>query len=97
MPRQAGACPLISNVRLIKMKSMFKQIIFVFSFILLLDVSTTFACTIISVSNGETVLFGGNEDQPPNSSFLVVDKRGTLGVVYFATPWQKWPLVVTNG
>ena len=65
--------------------------------ILVLDLSSTIACTIISASNGKTVLFGGNEDQPPNSSFLVVDNSGTLGVIYFATPWQKWPLVMQMG
>lgn len=76
---------------------MLKLIIFTFSLILVLNLSSTIACTIISASNGKTVLFGGNEDQPPNSSFLVVDNSGTLGVIYFATPWQKWPLVMQMG
>jgi hypothetical protein len=79
------------------MRHLYKLFIFTFSLILLLDLSSTIACTIISASNGETVLFGGNEDQPPNSSFLVVDKSGTLGVVYFATPWQKLPLAMQMG
>jgi hypothetical protein len=57
----------------------------------------TIACTIFTASHGESVFFGANEDQRPNSSFLVVDKRGTLGVVYFATPWKKWPLVMQMG
>jgi hypothetical protein len=55
------------------------------------------ACTIFSVSDGETVLFGGNEDQAPNTSFIVVDKRGKYGVIYFATPWKQWPLVMQMG
>jgi hypothetical protein len=55
------------------------------------------ACTIFSASDGETVLFGGNEDQTPNTSFMVVDKRGKYGVIYFATPWQQWPLVMQMG
>ncbi len=62
-----------------------------------IDVSVTIACTIVTVSNGETVLFGGNEDQTSNSSFLVVDTSGTFGVVYFATPWKQWPLVRQMG
>lgn len=62
-----------------------------------IDVSVTIACTIVTVSNGETVLFGGNEDQTSNSSFLVVDTSGTFGVVYFATPWKQWPLARQMG
>jgi hypothetical protein len=42
-------------------------------------------------------MFGGNEDQTPNSSFLVVNTFGTFGAVYFATPWKKWPLVMQMG
>jgi hypothetical protein len=79
------------------MKLTLKLIIFIFLLILVLDLSSTIACTIISASNGKTVLFGGNEDQPPNSSFLVVDKSGKLGVIYFATPWRKYPLVMQMG
>jgi hypothetical protein len=71
--------------------------LFVFLFIPLLIVSKTIACTIFTVSNGETVMFGGNEDQTPNSSFLVVDNSGTFGVVYFATPWKEMPLVMQMG
>ena len=26
-----------------------------------------------------------------------MDKRGTLGVIYFATPWKQWPLVEQSG
>jgi hypothetical protein len=62
-----------------------------------LIIPTAIACTIITASNGETVLFGGNQDQSPVSSFLVVDKRGTFGVVYFATPWMGHPLVMMKG
>ena len=71
--------------------------LFVFLFIPLLIVSKTIACTIFTASNGETVMFGGNEDQTPNSSFLVVDNSGTFGVVYFATPWKEIPLVMQMG
>ncbi|MGV7225099.1 MAG: carcinine hydrolase/isopenicillin-N N-acyltransferase family protein [Nitrospinales bacterium] len=71
--------------------------LFVFIFIAILMVPNTIACTIFTVSNGETVMFGGNEDQTPNSSFLVVDNGGTFGVVYFATPWKKKPLVMQMG
>ena len=77
------------------MKIMVK--LFVFLFIPLLIVSETFACTIFTASNGETVMFGGNEDQTPNSSFLVVDNSGTFGVIYFATPWKEMPLVMQMG
>jgi hypothetical protein len=71
--------------------------LFALLFIPLLIVSKTTACTIFTASNGETVMFGGNEDQTPNSSFLVVDNSGTYGVVYFATPWKKMPLVMQMG
>ena len=79
------------------MKTIVKLSVFVFLFILLLVVPTTIACTIITASNGETVMFGGNEDQTPNSSFLVVDNGGTIGVLYFATPWKERPLVMQMG
>jgi hypothetical protein len=79
------------------MKSISKFIILSFLLILTLSANSTAACTIISASDGETVLFGGNEDQFPNESYLVVDKRGKLGVVYFATPWKKSPLVMQMG
>ncbi len=55
------------------------------------------SCTIVSATDGKTVLFGGNEDQLPNSSFMVVDKRGTLGAVYFATPWKGQPIALHTG
>ena len=71
--------------------------LFIFLFIPLSIVSKTIACTIFTVSYGETVMFGGNEDQTPKSSFLVADNSGTYGVVYFATPWKKWPLVMQMG
>ena len=55
--------------------------LFVFVFISLLIVSKTIACTIFTVSEGKAVMFGGNEDQMPNSSFLVVDNSGSFGVI----------------
>lgn len=55
------------------------------------------ACTIISASNANTVLFGGNEDQPPNDSYLVIDKNGVFGVVFFATPIGDHPLIMQMG
>lgn len=79
------------------MKDTPKFIILFFSLILTLFSNSTIACTIISASDGETVLFGGNEDQSPNESYLVVDKRGKLGVIYFATPWKELPLVMQMG
>ena len=63
----------------------------------ILVVPTANACTIFTASNGESVMFGGNEDQKPNNSFLLVDRSGTFGAVYFATPWKKWPLVPQMG
>lgn len=79
------------------MKTIIRLSFICFLLISLLDVSSTTACTIITASNGETVLFGGNEDQKKNSSFLVVDTSGTFGVVYFATPWKQWPLAMQMG
>jgi hypothetical protein len=79
------------------MKIIVKLFVFVSLFLSLSVVPTTIACTIITASNGETVMFGGNEDQTPNSSFLVVDTSGTFGVVYFATPWKEMPLLMQMG
>ena len=79
------------------MKINVKLSVFVFLFIPLLVVPKTIAATIITARNGETVMFGGNEDQTSNSSFLVVDTSGTFGVVYFATPWKKRPLILEMG
>ena len=62
-----------------------------------IDVYVTNACTIVTASSGETVLFGGNEDQTSNSSYLVVDTSGSFGVVYFATPWKQYPLARQMG
>jgi len=47
------------------------------------------AYTIFTVVQGDTVLFGSNEDQTPNASFLVVDTSGKYGAVYVATPWGE--------
>jgi len=79
------------------MRTFIKLYILSLLFISLLDVSSIDACTIITASEGETVMFGGNEDQYPNSSFLVVNTGGTFGVIYFATPWKQWPLVMQMG
>ena len=79
------------------MKIFVKLFVFVSLYLSLSVVHTTIACTIITASNGETVMFGGNEDQTPNSSFFVVDTTGTFGVVYFATPWKEMPLVMQMG
>ena len=73
------------------MKTSIKLYIISLFFISLLDVTSIDACTIITAKVGETVIFGGNEDQYPNSSFLVVNPGGTFGVIYFATPWKQWP------
>ena len=76
------------------MKIIVKLIVFVSLILSLLVDPTTIACTIITASNGEKVMFGGNEDQTfKNRSFLVVDTSGKFGVVYFATPWKEMPLV----
>lgn len=74
-----------------------KIIISVVSLLVFLNTSTASACTIISAYYNNTVLLGGNEDLPPTSSFMVIDKRGKYGVVYFATPWKQWPLVEQSG
>ncbi len=70
-----------------------------FLFAYLLVASSASACTIFSISYGQKVFFAGNEDQRPqnSASWLFVDKRGPLGVVYFATPWEKWPIVMEAG
>jgi hypothetical protein len=56
-----------------------------------------YPCTIFTAYDGNRALFAGNEDQNPNSCYFVVDKSGKYGVVYFATPWQQWPLVMQTG
>lgn len=81
------------------MKIYMKLLALVFLFISLLIVPMSIACTIFTASSGKTVMFGGNEDQAfySKSSFLVVDVSGALDVIYFATPWKKWPLVMQMG
>jgi len=79
------------------MKIIVKLTIFVFLFISVIFIPSAIACTIITASNSETVLFAGNQDQTPVDSYLVVDKVGTFGVVYFATPWMSNPLVMMKG
>jgi len=60
-----------------------KLIAFVLLSISLLVVPMNIACTIFTASNGETVMFGRNENQAfySKSSYLIVDVSGTLGVV----------------
>lgn len=78
------------------MKYVFNPATFILLSIFVASAAT--ACTTISFQSGETVLLGGNEDSAPTAaSFLVADNRGTLGVVYFATPWEPWPLVMMSG
>ncbi len=66
-------------------------------FFLGLFIPSAIPCTIFTVCDGETVLFGGNEDQTPNTSFVIVDKSGKYAAIYFATPWEQWPLVMQTG
>ena len=74
-----------------------KIITSVLTLLIVLSASPSSACTIISVYSKGTVLLGGNEDLPPTNAFMVMDKRGKLGVIYFATPWKQWPLVEQSG
>ena len=60
-------------------------------------ITAALSCTIISASDGETIIFGGNQDQDPVSAFLVIDNSGPYGVIYFATPWLHYPLVMMKG
>lgn len=69
----------------------------VFMSIIFLGVSMAIACTIFTVSNGETVLFGGNEDQRSDDTYLIIDKNGIYGVVYFASPMEGIPLLRNMG
>lgn len=55
------------------------------------------ACTIITATKGKTVLFASNEDQAPNTSYLVIDATGKYGVVFIATPMPDSPLVMQMG
>jgi len=79
------------------MKTIIKLSIYGFLFISLLDTSSTVACTIITVSNSRTVLFAGNQDWFPVDSYLVVDKTGKLGVVFFAHPAKSYELLMMKG
>ena len=79
------------------MRIILKLTFFVFLFIAVLLTPAATACTIITASNSDKVLFAGNQDQAPVDSYLVVDKTGTFGVVYFATPWMSNPLVMMKG
>lgn len=56
------------------------------------------ACTTISLSNNKMAILAGNEDHPVlTDSYLVVDSRGSFGVIYFAAPWDEWPLLMMSG
>src|SRR5210317_1845299 len=79
------------------MRPIAKIITSILFLVILLNASPTIACTIISGHFKSVVLLGGNEDLPTRSSFMVIDKRGKLGVVYFATPWKQWPLLEQSG
>lgn len=79
------------------MKAIKKLSLLFFLFNSLVVIHPAFSCTIISASDGETIFFGGNQDQDPATSFLVVDNSGPYGVIFFATPWQDYPLVMMKG
>lgn len=79
------------------MNTIMRLTVFIFFFFSFFAIPAANGCTIISASDGKTIMLGGNEDQMPNNSFLVVDKRGTFGAIYFATPWQEDPLVMLSG
>jgi len=79
------------------MKIIIKLAILGFLLIPILCASSTVACTIISASNSRTVLFAGNQDWFPADSYLVVDKTGKFGVVFFAHPAKSYELVMMKG
>ena len=79
------------------MKTIIKLAILGFLFILLLDASSTVACTIITVRNSRIVFFAGNQDWYPVDSYLVVDKTGKFGVVFFAHPAKSYELPMMKG
>jgi hypothetical protein len=70
----------------------------IFLFLLLFsNISQAYACTIFTDTQGELVLFAGNEDQNQNESYLMVDTDGPFNVVYFGTPWAGLPLIPQMG
>lgn len=79
------------------MKTIFKLAILEFLLISLLCATSSVACTIISASNSRTVLFAGNQDWFPADSYLVVDKTGKFGVVFFAHPAKSYDLLMMKG
>jgi hypothetical protein len=79
------------------MKYIIKLAIFGFLFISLLDASSIVACTIITARNSRTVLFAGNQDWFPVDSYLVVDKTGKFGVVFFSHPAKSYELPMMKG
>ncbi|UCH57112.1 MAG: hypothetical protein JSV18_07195 [Candidatus Bathyarchaeota archaeon] len=62
-----------------------------------LVIHSAFACTIFTANKGETVLFGGNEDQGPNDAYLIVDTSRSYGVVYIGTSWGRLSMVEMTG
>lgn len=79
------------------MKTIIKIAIFEFLFILSLYASSTVACTIITASKSQTVFFAGNQDWFPVDSYLVVDKTGKYGVVFFAHSAMSYELLMMKG
>lgn len=79
------------------MKPMSRPIISILTLLVIIHASTALACTIISAKRESTVMLGGNKDLPPTNAFMVIDKRGKLGVIYFATPWKQWSLAEHSG
>ena len=59
-------------------------VLLILLFSLSLETYSASACTIFTATQGETVLFAGNEDQRPNDAYIIVDTSGTYGVVYVA-------------
>jgi hypothetical protein len=79
------------------MKLIMKLALIILLFTTFLAVSLSSACTLFSVSYGQKVFFAGNEDKKPISSFIVLDKRGTFGVVYIGTPREEFPVFMNSG
>lgn len=67
-----------------------KYWVFFLTVFLLMFVREARSCTIFTATDGERVLFAGNEDQPRNVSYLVTNTTGHFGVLYFATESKKY-------
>lgn len=72
------------------MMQIFKVSVFSLLLLSLLHASQSRACTIFTATKDDKVLFAANEDQPRNNSYMVVDKEGPLGILYFATDSRKY-------